>query len=342
MHMNKIEDYTFTIITPTYNSKETIIRCMANLQQNNINFEHIIVDDCSSDSTISTIQNYIEQNKIDNVKLIRMDKNAGPGPARNIALEIAKGKYVIFCDADDYLYPYSLDKIKSYLTKNNEPDLCIFGCDLDNGINKINALPRRNGMILDNEVFLKDYILDHVISSPWAKVIKNTLINGGNDKVRFPHTRGSEDSIFNLEIFSRAGSCLYIAESFYYFDKTGESLTRKVFDEEEFQNLLESWRMFGQKAKEYFLDAKYKEELVARRLRFVCVNAITRISISSNGKEYIIPTIVKTTIKEVALQNKYFACKDLSGKEKVLISMFLISPLLAIFFLNYRNTRKRQ
>ena len=337
----KTEDYIFTIITPTYHAEETIIRCIMNLQKNNVNFEHIIVDDHSKDLTVATIQSYIEQNEIDNVKIIQMERNAGPGPARNNALDIAKGKYIIFCDADDYLYPGSLDKIESYLTKNDEPDLCVFGYDLDNGINKSNVLPRRNSLILENEVFLKDYILDHIISSPWAKVIKNTLLNGKANKVRFPETRGSEDSIFNLDIFYRAQSCLYIAESFYYFDKTGESLTRKVFDEEEFQNLLESWNIFEQNAKEYSLDKKYREELNARKLHFVCINAITRISISSKDKSYKIPNMVKASIKDTALQSKYYACKYLSRKGKVLISMFLVSSSLAIFFLNYRNTRKK-
>ncbi len=330
-----IKNYIFTIVTPTFNSDGLIVRCMMNLQKNNVPFEHIIVDDYSKDSTISVIEKYIQENSINNIKLIRMDKNVGPGPARNKALDIAEGKYIIFCDADDYLYPGALDNIERNLIHYNEPDLCVFGYRIDNGNRESTILPPHNKTIaVDVERCKKDYILDEIVSAPWAKVIKKTLLNNNTSRERFPDLRRAQDGIFNLDIFLKSESCLYMAEPLYYFDKTGDSLTRKIFNEQEFQYLYESWMVFEEKLKKISL---YKKELIARKLRFICINYIFRIAISSKNKDYIIPNVVKTTIRETAFKNKYFSCYYLSWKEKILITMFLIHPTLGVFLINYRE-----
>lgn len=105
-----------SIITPSYNSEKFIADTIASVQaQTWKNWEMIIVDDCSSDSTTSIIE---EISKDDNrIKLKVFSVNSGPAIARNHAIEGASGKYITFLDADDLWFPdfieNSIQTIKS-------------------------------------------------------------------------------------------------------------------------------------------------------------------------------------------------------------------------------------
>jgi len=91
-----------SIIVTTYNSQDTIERCLESAINQTINsIELIIVDDGSTDSTVSIINGYIE--KYNFIKLLINKINKGPGYAKNKGLSVAVGEFVGFLDSDDYL-----------------------------------------------------------------------------------------------------------------------------------------------------------------------------------------------------------------------------------------------
>lgn len=327
----------FSIITPAYNAEKYILRCIKNLQINNVDFEHIIVDDCSTDSTVLKINEYIETNNLKNIKVIKMTKNSGPGLARNKALKESCGKYIIFCDADDFMFSNSLDIIEKNIMYNNEPDIMIFGYTLDNGLKKNTVLPKKTDKdFVDNNTFKKDYILDKIVSAPWGKVINKTLIT--NSGAIFPNFMNGEDAIFNLKIIMSSETCIYLRESLYYFDKTGESLTRKEFTKEEFILHKKSFNAFEKEMLDNNLFELYKEELIARKLSFLCINTISRLALTSKKYNVNIPNEVIIEIKKIALENKFYKSRYLSKKAKVLISLFIICPPLSLYLYNKVNT----
>lgn len=71
------------------------------------NFELIVVDDCSSDSTVEVAKSYEARDK--RVKVYVNEKNLGDYPNRNKAASYAKGKYLKYVDADDMIYPHGLE-----------------------------------------------------------------------------------------------------------------------------------------------------------------------------------------------------------------------------------------
>lgn len=93
-----------SIITPTFNSEKFITETIQSVQnQTYENWEMIIVDDCSSDATLSIISNF---SKSDNrIKIHQLKNNSGAGIARNEGIENARGKYMTFIDADDIWFP---------------------------------------------------------------------------------------------------------------------------------------------------------------------------------------------------------------------------------------------
>ena len=98
-----------SIITPSYNSEKFINECVSSiLNQKYVNWELIIVDDCSKDNSVKIIKSLAK--KDNRIKPIFLEENVGAAKARNIALYNAKGKYIAFLDSDDTWMSDKLEK----------------------------------------------------------------------------------------------------------------------------------------------------------------------------------------------------------------------------------------
>jgi len=95
-----------SVVIPTYNRAATVRGAITSvLQQSWTNIEVIVVDDCSSDDTVATVQNMQDPR----IKLIARDTNGGPSVARNQGIAEAKGDWVAFQDSDDEWLPQKLE-----------------------------------------------------------------------------------------------------------------------------------------------------------------------------------------------------------------------------------------
>ena len=89
-----------SIITPIYNTEKYLSKCLNSIiSQTYKNWEVILVNDGSTDNTYELCKKYLS---LDNRIYIINKENTGVSDSRNKALDIAKGKYVIFLDSDDY------------------------------------------------------------------------------------------------------------------------------------------------------------------------------------------------------------------------------------------------
>lgn len=100
-----------SIIIPNYNSSPYIIETLEScLSQTYQNFEVIIVDDGSTDDSVSLIQKFIQNDT--RISLFKQE-NKGPSSARNKGTELSKGEFLFYLDADDVLFPFALEKLYS-------------------------------------------------------------------------------------------------------------------------------------------------------------------------------------------------------------------------------------
>lgn len=107
-----------SIITPTYNAEKYISKTIESvLNQTHVNWEMILVDDCSSDATWELLTSI----KDSRIKIFKLDTNSGPGVARNFAIQQAKGNYIAFLDADDLWKPEKLEKQLQFMEDENFP-----------------------------------------------------------------------------------------------------------------------------------------------------------------------------------------------------------------------------
>jgi len=107
-----------SIVMPCYNCEKFIEDSINSvLNQSYANFELIVVDDISTDTTVDIIKKISKKDK--RVKLFILDKKGGAAIARNKAIKEAKGKYVAFLDSDDLWKKEKLKKQVSFMEKNN-------------------------------------------------------------------------------------------------------------------------------------------------------------------------------------------------------------------------------
>ena len=95
---------TLSIIIPVFNEEKTIHLILNKIKgvilENNVQKEIIIVDDCSTDNSVLTINNYINSNPSIDIKLYKLKKNSGKGAALKNGFKNATGDYIIIQDAD--------------------------------------------------------------------------------------------------------------------------------------------------------------------------------------------------------------------------------------------------
>ena len=92
---------TISVIIPVYNSEKYVGRCIESVQaQTYTDWQLILVDDGSKDKSLEICHEYAGSDT--RIRVIHQE-NAGPGIARNVGLEYANGKYVVFIDSDDYI-----------------------------------------------------------------------------------------------------------------------------------------------------------------------------------------------------------------------------------------------
>lgn len=105
-----------SIITTLYNSGDYISKTIESvLSQTYSNWEMLITDDCSKDNGPDIVESYAAKDP--RIRLFRLEKNSGPGVARNSSIQNASGQYIAFLDSDDTWMPDKLEKQLSLMKK---------------------------------------------------------------------------------------------------------------------------------------------------------------------------------------------------------------------------------
>ncbi|NTX09357.1 glycosyltransferase family 2 protein [Myxococcus sp. CA051A] len=106
----------FSVVIPTYNRARLLERTLASVfAQEERDFEVLVVDDGSQDDTLEVLARLGEQ-----VRVLQQS-NAGPGAARNLGIQAARGEYVVFLDSDDLWFPWTLASYRQVLEEHGAP-----------------------------------------------------------------------------------------------------------------------------------------------------------------------------------------------------------------------------
>lgn len=109
-----------SLIITSYNYAQFVERALRSALEQSLprdQFEVVLIDDASTDNTHKILDNFC-----DDCRIFRLDQNKGLAAARNFGVEKAKGQFVVFLDADDYMHRDLLRVQKLFLEENNSID----------------------------------------------------------------------------------------------------------------------------------------------------------------------------------------------------------------------------
>ena len=223
-----MKEYTLlvSIIVPVYNVEEYLDRCinsLISLEYKNF-YEIILVDDGSKDGSSIICDRYKKQ--FDFIKVIHQD-NAGVSIARNVGIEHANGKYIMFVDSDDYLIDFAISKLICDAKKNY--DLVIYDSYFDMGKCKLHTYPEVNKIKKSQEVSMDtvySMFLKLQNNEPFSKLYATKIIKDA--QVKFPvDVSLGEDLIFTLQFLKKAKKVIYIPNPLYVHINNTDGLSKQ-------------------------------------------------------------------------------------------------------------------
>lgn len=222
----------FSVIVPVYNLQKYVRECIESvLMQTCPDFELIIVDDGSKDSSPEICGEYVETDN--RVKLIRKE-NQGVNAARKTGLMAAQGEYVVFVDGDDFIEPTLLEKVKTALT-NSEAEIVCYDYSVYTDGKKIpQTLYNLTERYYDREA-LQNELFPRLITAKngerfapliWNKAFKRELLLP--IQMDLPdYVIMGEDSCISYVCIYRAKSMCVIADRLYNYRTTENSITHQ-------------------------------------------------------------------------------------------------------------------
>lgn len=215
-----------SVIMPVYNSQTYLDKAVLSvLQQQNVDLELWLVDDGSTDQSPSMCDAYAKEDS--RVHVIHKE-NEGPGIARNAAIEKAKGEYIFFLDADDWILDGALQYLFS-LAKSRNADLICYTIKKTTDRNaEFRFHPVDEILIYEGEEGLRRYF-NHMTASI-CKLFRRSIF----EKHQFEKVKLCEDAWSMHLFFAEAERMIVTKTECYVQYFHPDSRSRKPFGEQEF------------------------------------------------------------------------------------------------------------
>lgn len=222
-----------TVIIPVFNAEATLKRCVDSvLAQTYRDFELILVDDGSTDSTGSICDSYAAADS--RVRVIHQ-KNMGVSAARNAGLDKASGDWVAFCDSDDSVNASWLARM---MEASGSAELVIGGYRkyMPDGTVEYITLGRTVYYTEPDRLF-EDLLNAHVFKFIWNKLFSRSIIEGNH--IRFDESfKVFEDEYFVLEYLVYAHDAICIPDCGYNYYYPADFFSRYDFSVDDFRKVI--------------------------------------------------------------------------------------------------------
>lgn len=203
-----------SFIIPIYNAEGYLAQCIESIfaQRGTYSYEIILIDDESTDSSLAIAQAYAGK---DGRVIVLTQPHAGQSAARNLGLRHAKGEYIAFVDADDYL----------------APDWCQQHMEAIEGVDYVQSGYTKEG---------KTVIAKHAyqFTSACLRLYKREALHG----LSFPEGMIYEDVLFSVQLWCTNATCRQIPYAGYYYTTNPASTTSKRHKEAE-QRIMHELRL---------------------------------------------------------------------------------------------------
>ena len=212
-----------SVIIPVYNVSEYVERCVNSLlEQTYQNLEIILINDGSTDNSGDVCCQIRDKNP---EKIVYIEQeNQGVSAARNAGLDVARGEYIVFIDADDWVSPIYIEKLYSAVDETNA-DLAACGFiewhSEEKQIKHLHPKPQ----LYDKQEYYKVMSLKQV--PLWSAIYKSVIIK--ENKIRFDTLlRRMEDGCFVADYTSYCSKMAIVPDYlYYYYQREGSAINSK-------------------------------------------------------------------------------------------------------------------
>lgn len=223
--MNKNNDPLVSIIVPVYNTGMYLKECLGSIfNQTYKKIEVIIVNDCSTDDSLSIINDFM--NKHNNIVFINHNKNLGLSESRNDGINICSGEYISFVDSDDVLNKNFVRYVLEN-TINTQSDLGISNykpfITRTTKSKDENNIEDRNAVIEQKDIWKinnEDDLIKKTVS--WGKIYKRYIF----DNVRYKKGKIHEDEYIFHHIYNKVRRVFITDKKLYYYRQRASSIMK--------------------------------------------------------------------------------------------------------------------
>lgn len=267
-----------TIIVPIYNMEHYLGRCLDSILSQGIGegtYEVLLINDGSTDNSLAICEQY--RNQYPQIFRVISKQNEGVSATRNLGIEEAKGYWLYFMDADDYLVPGGLSSVMGrYLDDSvdmlsfssvtlKEQEHCNIVQKLSPNYNESNSVIKYEGIDSLREYKLNTFIFNTIIK-------RSVMVSGKASHVRFEKMYIAEDFLFKFECAlcrcreRVVSDCIY-----HYIIRDFSAITNRSKErmKEAIPCFMRCFQRLGQVAEEWKDDEKMKNALMYLQTRLV-------------------------------------------------------------------------
>ena len=253
-----------SILVPVYGVERYIEKCARSLfEQTFGDIEYVFVNDRTKDRSIEVLRSVLElyPERKPQVRIVEHEKNLGLAGARNTAVALARGEYVLHVDSDDYLEPEAVERLVR-VAEAERADIVVFDAFLE--FEKRNTV-LKSGFDSDKEIYLRKLISRQASAAVWGKLIRRSLYTDHNIDIPAGFDYG-EDYAVSPRLAFFANRIAYLPEPLYHYVQYNAGAYTKAITEKRadgFVNIISFLETFFKSQGTY---GRYKEDFDLSKL----------------------------------------------------------------------------
>ncbi|MCH8903145.1 MAG: glycosyltransferase family 2 protein [Bacteroidetes bacterium] len=219
-----------SVIVPVFNTENYLDKCLDSIANQTLtDIEIIVVNDCSPGDTGAVMERFLNDDRISYIKL---SKNGGLGTARNEGMRKASGKYITFCDSDDWVDLYLYEEMCSSLERSQaEIAICGIVKEFEYEAESVVKCHYDKEIELDNITAFRIMTFQYSYGITITPSASNKVINREflvRNKVAFLENTYYEDLHYSFQIMLLANKVVCIPKHHYHYFRRTNSIVISV------------------------------------------------------------------------------------------------------------------
>lgn len=259
-----------SIVIPIYNVENYLRQCLDSIvNQSYKNIEIICINDGSTDNSLQILNEYASQ---DNRFVVISQENTGLSGARNAGIKVSTGEYIMFVDSDDWIDIEMCEALYTAMTSNNVyAAMCCYIKEFGTHVSVTSLYSEDK--VFSGETFYQEFysrlagLPDEYLSqpqrcdelvSPCMQLFSKKYVSG----IEFRSLKEigtSEDWLFQLEVYARCKSVVYVNKPYYHYRKTNSASVTTVYKPQLYQCWQKMFSYAEGTLKQYGLYEVYKK-----------------------------------------------------------------------------------